>query len=275
MPRPPGAPVRILVTNDDGLGPGGVVALAARLERDGHDVVVAVPDRDVSGCGTGIGGVHLDRSIDVRTERVEGLAEPVYLIPGTPGLAVMAGALGAFGPRPDLVVSGINAGRNVGTSVIHSGTVGGALTGATFGIAALAVSAASRGREGPLQWEWDDAADVAALVAEWMLHLNRHLTINLNLPARTLADMQGLRWAPLAEFGTFVLAATDGDGEARAQLRMEELRPAAPGSDRALLDEGYATVTALAPLEHSVAGSLPPLPELTGLRRQKVGTTNT
>ena len=89
---------------------------------------------------------------------VEG-AEDVeaYGLDASPALSVIAGALGAVGPKPDLVLSGINDGVNVGRSVLHSGTVGAALTASQLGISALAVSL--RVGEGPDPWE--SAADLA------------------------------------------------------------------------------------------------------------------
>lgn len=258
---PPSAgTARVLVTNDDGVESPGLATIAARLQSLGCEVVVAAPDRDVSGCGTGIGGVRLDRSIDVRTVAVPGVRGHCYALPGTPGLAVMAAALGAFGPRPNLVVSGINAGVNVGGSVVHSGTVGGAITASTFGIPAVAVSVAPPPAGD--DWSWATAADVACAVVTWMLGHGRALTINLNVPHGPTDAVRGLRWAELADFGTFVLAAADGDAtdDTPRELRVELPGPPAAGSDRALLAEGYATASSLAVLD--TAGRHAELPAL-------------
>lgn len=270
-PAPSEGGVRVLVTNDDGIESPGLAVVAARLQALGCDVVVAAPDRDVSGCGTGIGGVRLDRSIDVRTVLVAGVQGHCYALPGTPGLAVMAAALGAFGRRPNLVVSGINAGVNVGGSVVHSGTVGGAITASTFGIPAVAVSVAPPPAGD--DWSWPAAAAVAGAVVTWMLDHGRALTVNLNVPHGPTATVRGLRWAELADFGTFVLAAADDDDAARStgdvvdgvrrELRVELPGAPAPGSDRALLAEGFATASSLALLDTvGRRDDLPPLPAL-------------
>jgi 5'-nucleotidase len=133
--------MRVLVTNDDGIDAPGLHALARALAEDGRDVVVVAPDCDMSGSGAAIGQVHLDQSIDARRVGLPGLdGVPAYALAGAPGLCVLAARLAGFGPPPDVVVSGINPGCNTGRAVLHSGTVGAALTAANFGVRGLAVS---------------------------------------------------------------------------------------------------------------------------------------
>ena len=172
----------ILVTNDDGVGSPGIGVLADRLSRH-HRVVVVAPSEDRSGAGTGIG--LFDPVAGVELTVVADGHPQVFSIDGPPGLAVMSAALGAFGSSPRMVVSGINAGINTGHSVIHSGTVGAALTARTFGSHGLAVSVP---RSDP--WRWDTAAEVAAWVADWMLgRSGRPLALNLNVPALPIAEL--------------------------------------------------------------------------------------
>ncbi|MGH3577198.1 MAG: 5'/3'-nucleotidase SurE, partial [Mycobacterium sp.] len=129
------------MTNDDGYFAPGIAALATRLVKDGHDVTVAAPMEDRSGTGTGIGLSLLEGGIAFERVHIEGLGDtPVYGVHGLPALAVFAAGLSGFGPPPDLVVSGVNYGFNTGRSVMHSGTVGAALTAANFNISGLAVS---------------------------------------------------------------------------------------------------------------------------------------
>jgi 5'-nucleotidase len=133
--------MRVLVTNDDGVGSPGLHALARALVDDGHDVIVVAPDREMSGSAAAIGQVHVDEGIDaerVDLPRLDGV--PAYAVAGPPGLCVLTARLGGFGDPPDLVVSGINPGCNTGRAVLHSGTVGAALTAANFGCRGLAVS---------------------------------------------------------------------------------------------------------------------------------------
>jgi 5'-nucleotidase len=133
--------MKVLVTNDDGVASPGLHALARALVDDGHDVIVVAPDREMSGSAAAIGQVHLEEGIDaerVDLPRLDGV--PAYAVSGPPGLCVLTARLGGFGDPPDLVVSGINPGCNTGRAVLHSGTVGAALTAANFGCRGLAVS---------------------------------------------------------------------------------------------------------------------------------------
>jgi 5'-nucleotidase len=133
--------MKVLVTNDDGIKSPGLHALAQALVATGRDVVVVAPDRDMSGSGAAIGHIHIDEAIGAEKVELPGLAGvPAYAIDGPPGLCVLTARLGGFGTPPDLVVSGINAGCNTGRAILHSGTVGGALTAANFGGRGLAVS---------------------------------------------------------------------------------------------------------------------------------------
>jgi 5'-nucleotidase len=133
--------MKVLVTNDDGVASPGLHALARALVDNGHDVVVVAPDREMSGSAAAIGQVHIDEGIDaerVDLPRLDGV--PAYAVAGPPGLCVLTARLGGFGDPPDLIVSGINPGCNTGRAVLHSGTVGAALTAANFGCRGLAVS---------------------------------------------------------------------------------------------------------------------------------------
>jgi 5'-nucleotidase len=132
---------KVLVTNDDGVESAGLHALVGALVRHGYEPLVVAPDRDMSGSGAAIGRIHLDQHIDAERVELPGLAGvPAYAVDGPPGLCVLAARLGGFGDRPDVIVSGINPGCNTGRAVLHSGTVGAALTAANFGGRGLAVS---------------------------------------------------------------------------------------------------------------------------------------
>src|SRR5687767_4978848 len=111
--------MRVLVTNDDGVHAPGILALAAALVEADHDVIVAAPLEDMSGSGAALGPGHAS-GVRVEHLRLDGLHEAVRVVgvEGPPGMAVMAGHLGAFGERPDLVCSGINYGPNTGRSIL-------------------------------------------------------------------------------------------------------------------------------------------------------------
>lgn len=246
----PKGPKRVLVTNDDGVDAPGLRVLAEALAGD-FDVTVAAPDRNHSGAGTGIGRV--DAGVGVPMRVVELGVGRAFALDGPPGLAVMAAALGAFGEPFPLVVSGINAGRNTGHSVIHSGTVGAALTARTFGAHGLAVSV-----EPSEPWQWATAADIALAAARWITaEEHEPLAVNLNVPAVPLDQVRGLRAAELDQFGYFRLAVADETGQ-KLELEVggEEDASAAEGSDSWLLQQRYATITFLGQL-FGATGQLP------------------
>jgi 5'-nucleotidase len=232
---------RILVTNDDGVWAPGILPLARAMVEAGHEVLVAAPLEDLSGSGAAIGRVHVDETIDVQPVDLPGLeGVPCYGVDGPPALAVLAARLGGFGEAPGLVVSGINPGPNTGRSILHSGTVGAALTGANFGVSGVAVSIEVG--EPP---HWATAARLAAMAVAWLLGAPPRTTLNVNVPDRELHDLRGVRWATLAPFGTVRAAIVESEG---GRLQMELAAHDAelpPGSDTALVAAGYAAVTAI------------------------------
>jgi 5'-nucleotidase len=129
---------QILLTNDDGIQSPGLWAAASALSKLGY-VWVAAPRDQVSGSGRA-----LPRTMDGRITKtvleINGQGWPVYSIGGTPAQVVQHAILDILPEPPDLVVSGINYGENLGTSVTISGTVGAAMEGAAMGYPAMAVS---------------------------------------------------------------------------------------------------------------------------------------
>jgi 5'-nucleotidase len=229
---------RVLVTNDDGFASPGLQLLARELAR-AHDVVVVAPDTDRSGSGTGIGRFDPDEGVALTPFELPGVE--AYRIAGPPGLAVLAGALGAFGRQPDLVVSGVNAGMNTGHSVIHSGTVGGALTARTLGSRGLAVSLAASE-----PWRWETAVAVAASIVDWLLArpAGAHV-LNVNVPARAIGELQGVTWAALDDFGYFRVA-KPSPSDARLSFGVSAKDAGRnPDSDTARCLAGWVTLTAL------------------------------
>jgi 5'-nucleotidase len=238
--------MKILVTNDDGVASPGLHALAAAVAATGYETVVVAPSSDMSGTSASIGKFHRDQHIDAEKVDLPGVeGVPSFALDGPPGFCVLAARLGALGEPPDLVVSGINPGCNTGRSVLHSGTVGAALTAANFGIAGLAVSIDVTEWAPPTHWE--TAAAVGAQALHWLIDAPDRTVLNVNVPDLPLDALRGARWATLAPFGTVRLAvleqATDGG---RVQM---ELRPTAdelpPDCDTALVNAGYVAVTTL------------------------------
>jgi len=131
-------PPQILLTNDDGIRSPGLWAAAKTLSELGF-VHVAAPRDQFSGAGRSL-PASSDGIIQPQEMRVNGQAWTVYSVGGTPAQAVLHAVLEILPEPPDLVVSGINYGENVGSGITISGTVGAALEAASFGIPSLAVS---------------------------------------------------------------------------------------------------------------------------------------
>jgi 5'-nucleotidase len=232
---------RVLVTNDDGVEAQGIHVLTAALCAQGFDVVVVAPDSDRSGTGAAIGLVHADQHLDVKRVEMPGCKDvAAYALDGPPALCVMSARLGAFGDPPEIVVSGINSGCNTGRAILHSGTVGAALTAQGFGCSALAVSV-----DVSDPWRYEAAARVALDVLPMLLEAPARSVLNLNVPARAYDDILGVRWARLAAFGS-VRAAIAESTDARIQFELRATgAKAPPDSDQGLIDQGYASLTTL------------------------------
>ena len=233
--------MRVLVTNDDGVRAPGIAVLAAGLSGAGYDVVIAGPLEDRSGSGAGIGPVHMGEGLTLEEVVLPDVAGvPCFGLDGPPALAVMAARLGAFGEPPTIVASGINPGCNTGRSVLHSGTVGAALTAANFGVSGFAVSL-----DISEPMHWDTAASLAVGVMQWMVDQPARTVVNLNVPALPLAELKGVRRAALAPFGT-VRTAIAEQRQGRIQLELRDTGVELdPGTDTALIGAGYASVTPL------------------------------
>jgi 5'-nucleotidase len=238
---PTGRIRRVLVTNDDGVQAQGIHVLTAALCEAGHDVLVVAPSDDRSGSSAAIGVVHADHHLDVKKVEMPGCERtPSYAIDGPPALCVMAARLGAFGALPDIVISGINSGCNTGRAILHSGTVGAALTAQGFGCSALAVSV-----DVSDPWEYETAARITLDVLPMLLDAPPRSVLNLNVPARPYDQVVGVRWARLAAFGTVRAAVAESDaGGLQFELRATGDVPP-PDSDSGLVAQGYAALTTL------------------------------
>ena len=141
---------RALITNDDGIDSPGLWALAAAARDTGLEVVVAAPHRDSSGVGTSVLSVQDDDRTQMHARELPGLSGvEAWAVEGHPAYIVLVAGRGWLDPAPDVVLSGINVGANVGHAVLHSGTVGAALTAARHGWRGLAGLLGCRRRRRP------------------------------------------------------------------------------------------------------------------------------
>jgi 5'-nucleotidase len=181
--------MRILISNDDGIYAPGVRALANTLHRVGHAVTVVCPDRERSATGHA-----LTMHKPLRVERaVEGMFVPglvAWAVSGTPSDSVKLGLDALVGERPQLVVSGINRGPNLGSDVLYSGTVSAAMEGAMEGLPAIAVSLASR-----TDSDFQPAADFVARLVEALdvEPFDEPFLLNVNVPGLETGEIEGVR----------------------------------------------------------------------------------
>src|SRR5262245_3722610 len=119
--------MRVLITNDDGITAPGLRALAAAVRAVHPDVVVAAPAREYRGDGASLHAELSGRRLPVTPSPLSDV-DMTFAVPASPAYIVILATLGAFGPPPDVVLAGINRGANVSHAVLHSGTVGAALT---------------------------------------------------------------------------------------------------------------------------------------------------
>ncbi|MGW8483195.1 5'/3'-nucleotidase SurE [Microbacterium sp. NPDC055903] len=236
---------RALITNDDGIDAPGLAALATAAVAEGLDVVIAAPAKQSSGSSASILAEEAGGRIRIERRELPGLEDVrTHAVHGGPGLIAMIATRGAFGPPVDLVLSGVNHGANVGRAILHSGTVGAALTGGLGGAWAMAVSLDVGMR--PERFYWDVAASAASRVLPLLLARPRGTVVNLNVP--NTESIRGLREAPLAPFGIVQTTMTELD-EHDVRLAVEDLPlTREPGSDAALLADGWATLTGIVPV---------------------------
>ena len=239
-----------LITNDDGIDAPGIRRLALAAREAGLDIVVAAPIREASGSSASVSAVAEDNRIVIESRELSGLdGVPTFAVVGSPGLIALLATRGAFGDPPDLVLSGINLGGNAGHAILHSGTVGAAMTGAIHGCRALAMSLDIRTREG--ERHWDSATCLVPQLVPLLAGLPDSTVLNVNVPDLPPDRVRGLRQATLGGFGEVQMRiAEKGIGFVRTALEEREAAHP-PGSDMALLREGYATVTPVTPMREA------------------------
>lgn len=238
---------RVLVTNDDGIAAPGLHALARAARDAGFEVTVAAPAVQSSGSSASIIAEEEDGRIAVERRPLEGLdGVASFAVHGGPGLIALIAARGAFGEPAEVVLSGVNHGANVGRAILHSGTVGAALTGGLNGAWGLAVSLDVGMR--PEVFHWDAAAIAAMRLLPRVMERPAGTVVNLNVP--NTAESRGIREAALAPFGIVQTTLTERE-EQHIRLAVEDLpNTPAPGTDAYFLAEGWTTVSGLDPVSH-------------------------
>ena len=176
--------MHILISNDDGYSAPGIHALAERMRRFGRVTIVA-PEHNQSGSSNAL---TLNKPLTVTKA-----ANDTYVVSGTPSDCVHMAMTGLLDERPDLVVSGVNCGANMGDDTMYSGTVAAAIEGYVFGVDSFAFSQIDKG--------WGELASAAAMagrIVERFLERREKnpaapILLNVNMPNLPLHAMQGIR----------------------------------------------------------------------------------
>ncbi|MEM9164604.1 MAG: 5'/3'-nucleotidase SurE [Cyanobacteria bacterium P01_F01_bin.4] len=178
--------MQILISNDDGIFSRGIRALANALANAGHEVTVVCPDRERSATGHGL-TLHKP----IRVEAVPSVFEPTvqaWACSGTPADCVKLALDAILDSPPDMVISGINHGANLGTDVLYSGTVSAAMEGVLEGVSSIALSLAS--------FSFQDFQPAAAAACDLVKQLGQQpielaVLLNVNIPPVPAAKIQG------------------------------------------------------------------------------------
>lgn len=228
--------MKILVSNDDGYHAEGINVLSDALAKVA-DVVVVAPDRNRSAASN---------SLTLSTPlRVSEIAPNRYSVDGTPSDCVHVALTGFLDYEPDLVVSGINHGANLGDDVIYSGTVAAAMEGRFLGLPTIAVSLVGRKLR-----HFDTAASVAAELVQKIEQssLPSDVVLNVNVPDLPLADLKGVRATRLGFRHKAEHIVKDKDPYGRPIYWVGppgEGQDAGDDTDFFAIEQGFASVTPL------------------------------
>lgn len=228
--------MKILLSNDDGYHAAGLAALAHRLGALA-DIVIVAPDRNQSGSSHSL---TLDNPLRVgRTD------QGVYFVNGTPTDCVHVAITGLLAEEPDMVVSGVNHGANLGDDVLYSGTVAAAVEGRFLGLPAIAVSLVADDLE-----YLDTAAQAAAMLVQKLQteSLPADTILNVNVPSRPFDQLAGFRSTRLGfrHRAEPIVPHTDPKGRTVYWVGPAGVgQDAGPGTDFHAVANGYVSVTPL------------------------------
>ena len=232
--------MRIILTNDDGIHAFGLRAMYAALVRAGHEVHVVAPMSEQSGVGHSI-SIHTPLRVR-RIEEKEFSGTGVY---GTPADCVKLGITQLMPGPPDMVVSGINHGANVGPDILYSGTVAAATEGAHLGYPSLALSCDSS--TCAHMEEYADYAVTLMARLPWQRVTERRV-LNINFPNIPFAEHKGLKLCPQTDAIWEDWYEKKQDPRGAPYWWLDGKLPedkVLPGTDRYYVTQGFITLTPL------------------------------
>ena len=234
--------MRILITNDDGIHADGLKSLERIARALSDDVWVIAPETDQSGASH-----SLTLSLPLRVRPV---AERTFAVRGTPTDCVIMGVRHILDRAPDLVLSGVNRGQNLGDDVTYSGTVAGAIEGTLLGIRSIALSQAYDYVAAKRVVPWETAEAHAPAIIEKLIRAETPpgVLYNLNFPNRAPDQVTGIEVTAqgLVSHGMVIDERTDGRGNPYFWLRHQRVvEEHAQGTDVHAIGAGAISVTPL------------------------------
>lgn len=228
--------MRFLLSNDDGYQAPGIAALAGVLSELGRVTVVA-PDRDRSGASNSL---TLDAPLHVKQD-----GRGYHYVNGTPTDCVHLAITGLLDEEPDMVVSGVNAGANLGDDVLYSGTVAAAMEGRFLGMPAIAFSLVGERPD-----DYTAAVKVAGRIIKQVIErpLAEDLLLNINIPDLSYEQIKGYRITRLGNRHKSEPAEAAFDPKGRKVYWVGPAGPeldAGEGTDFHAIRNGYVSITPL------------------------------
>ena len=231
--------MNILLTNDDGVDSNITLSLLKALEEDGHNITLIAPSKDKSGQGA---------AITLRSDvKIEKLSNNIYSVDGTPADCVFMGLMAILEQIPDIVISGINRGANMGDDVIHSGTLGAAFTARKLHYPPLAISIAGKSFE-----EFESSILATKMMLDQIIENykdkpNDGVVINMNVPNLKFNQIQGFKLTKLGNRGVPLAPEFKGD-ENSISYKIGKSGPPAgnlEGTDFEAIKTNFISVTPL------------------------------
>jgi 5'-nucleotidase len=227
--------MHLLISNDDGITARGIQVLSSRMNLLGKVTIVA-PDQNRSGASNSL---TLESPVRIRET-----GKRTFSVSGTPTDCVHIALTGLLKKDPDMVVSGINAGANLGDDVIYSGTVAAAMEGRFLGLPAIAVSLVFKERPE----HYSTAADAVALLVERLSKdpLPADTILNVNVPDLPLQEIKGFEVTRLGHRHRAEPVVKTNDPRGRPMYWIGPAGPgqdAGPGTDFDAIRRGYISIT--------------------------------
>jgi 5'-nucleotidase len=237
-----GNPVRILLTNDDGIHAPGLAALENIARRLSDDVWIVAPETEHSGASRSLTLSHPLRLREIDARR--------FAVQGTPADCVLMGVRKILDAPPDLLLSGVNRGQNIADDVTYSGTIAGAMEGTALGIPSMALSQAyGISSRATIRWRCAERHGAKMIAKLWDIELGEGTLININFPDCEPDDVAGVEVTRQGKRDQN-LVIIDERVDARERpyywlgFRREKSNPA-PGTDLRAIYESRISVTPL------------------------------